>query len=66
MAAIIGNVIGILICGGLGGVGAWALVTAVGLSGIVGAIVAAFAGVALATALWVAGSSLLRALGGSR
>lgn len=63
MATIVGSIIGILVCGVLGGFGAWALVATLGLSGLAAAIVAAIAGITIATALWVAGSSLLRALG---
>jgi hypothetical protein len=63
MGSVIGSILGILVCGGIGGVGAWALVTTVGLSGTVGAIVAAVIGMVISVALWAGGWALLRALG---
>lgn len=63
MSSIVGSILGILFCGGLGAVAGWLLATAIGLAGVPAALVAALAGVVIATALWVAGTSLLRALG---
>ncbi|MBK7079554.1 MAG: hypothetical protein IPO75_02610 [Betaproteobacteria bacterium] len=63
MASIVGSILGILVCGGIGGAGGWALVTALGLTGTPGALVAAVAAMAVSAALWAGGSSLLRALG---
>jgi hypothetical protein len=63
MGSIVGSILGILLCGGLGGVSAWALVTALGLSGTPAALVAAIVGMMVSVALWAGGSSLLRALG---
>ena len=66
MASIVGSILGILFCGGLGALGAWQLVSGVGLSGVPAAIAAAVVAMAIAAALWVAGSALLRALGWHR
>jgi hypothetical protein len=63
MASIVGSIIAIIVCGGIGGVGGWALAAALGLTGVPGALVAAAAGIVLAAALWTAGSSALRAVG---
>jgi hypothetical protein len=60
--AIVWSVIGILVCGGLGGFAAWALVTSVGWVGTAGAIAAAVTGMVIAVALWAGMTSLLRAL----
>jgi flavin-dependent dehydrogenase len=49
-----------------GGVAAWALVDAIGLGGVTGALVAAVVGMAIAVAAWIVGTSLLRMLGGRR
>jgi hypothetical protein len=57
------TIVAIALCGGIGGVAGWALVTSLGLSGVVAAIIAASAGMAIATALWVGLTSLLRTLG---
>jgi hypothetical protein len=62
MASIVGSILGILFCGGLGALGAWLLVSGIGLSGVPAAISAAMLAMAIATALWLAGSALLRAL----
>jgi hypothetical protein len=66
MASIVGSILAILICGGLGALGAWLLVSGAGLSGVPAAIVAAVVATAIAAALWMAGSALLRALGWHR
>lgn len=63
MASILGSVISIIVCGGLGGVAGWALASALGLGGVAGALLAATVGIIVAAALWTAGSSALRALG---
>ena len=60
---IVWSVFGIFLCGGLGGLAAWALVTGLGLSGTLGAIVAAVVGMVLAVALWAAITALLRSFG---
>jgi len=61
--AILGSILGIFICGVAGGFAAWSAVTAWGLDGVAGAILAAVIGMAVATALWAGGSTLLRVLG---
>jgi hypothetical protein len=61
--AIVWSVIGILICGGLGGFAAWAFVTSVGWVGTAGAIAASVIGMVVAVALWAGLTSLLRAVG---
>ena len=60
--SILGSVLGIVLCGVLGGVAAWAIVRAIGLDGVPGAIAAAVVGMVVATAAWVAGTALVRAL----
>lgn len=61
--AVIGSILGIFVCGLAGGLAAWSAVSAMGLDGVVGAIVAAVIGMVVATALWAGGSTLLRMLG---
>jgi hypothetical protein len=61
--ALLGSILGILVCGVGGGFAAWATVTAWEIDGVLGAILAPVIGMVVATALWAAGSSLLRALG---
>ena len=61
--AIVWSVVGILICGGLGGFIAWLVVTGIGLAGTAGAIAAAVIGMVIAVALWAGLTSLLRAAG---
>ena len=61
--SIVFSILGIVVCGVLGGMTAWAIVAALGLGGTMGAIVAAIIGMFAAFALWAAGSSLLRAVG---
>jgi len=60
---IVWSVIGIFICGGLGGFAAWAFVATVGWSGTPGALAAAVIGMVVAAALWTGGTALLRSLG---
>ena len=60
---IVWSVIGIFICGGIGGFAAWAFVTALGWAGIPGALAAAVIGMVVAVALWTGGTALLRSLG---
>lgn len=57
--SILGSVVGIVVCGGVGGVAAWAFVTTMGWDGPFGAIVAAIVGMIVATAVFTAGVSLL-------
>ncbi len=60
--SIVGSVLGIVFCGSLGGVAAWAIVRAIGLDGVPGAIAAAVIGMVVATGAWIAGASFLCAL----
>ena len=60
--AIVWSVVGILVCGGLGGFAAWVLVTSVGWAGTAGAIAAAVIGMVIAVALWAGLTSLLRTM----
>ena len=57
------SVIGILVCGALGGTVAWAIVAALGWVGTLGALAAAVLGMFAAFGFWVGGSSLFRAFG---
>jgi len=61
--SMLGSILGILICGVAGGFAAWSAVTAWGVDGVLGAIVAAVIGMVVATALWAGGTSLMRVLG---
>jgi len=61
--AIVWSVVGIFVCGGLGGIAAWALVTSLGGAGTLGAIAAAIIGMVIAVALWTGLTALLRAMG---
>ena len=61
--SMLGSILGILVCGVGGGFAAWAAVTAMGVTGVVGAILAVVTGMVVATALWAGGTTLLRALG---
>jgi hypothetical protein len=60
--SILGSVLGIVVCGSVGGFAAWALVTVAGLRGTFGAIIAAVVGMLVATALWAAGAWLVNRL----
>lgn len=61
--SILVSILGIIVCGGIGGITAWAVVTAIGWDGTLGAILAAIIGMVVATAAWAGASSLLRVLG---
>ena len=61
--SLLGSILGILVCGVVGGVAAWSAMNALGFDGVSGALLAAVIGMVVATALWAGGSSLLRALG---
>ena len=60
---IVWSVIGIFICGGIGGFAAWTFVTAMGWAGVPGALAAAAVGMVVAAALWAGGTALLRTFG---
>ena len=61
--SMLGSILGILVCGVAGGYAAWTAVSAIGIDGVPGAILAAVIGMVVATALWAGVTSLLRALG---
>jgi hypothetical protein len=54
------NLVAIIVCGGLGGITGYRLVHFLELSGVMGALVAAFAAMLVATFAWAAGAALLR------
>jgi predicted PurR-regulated permease PerM len=60
MASTLGSILAIIVCGGIGAVAAWLLVSALGWTGTAGAIAAAMIGMVLAAALFVAGVALRR------
>ena len=60
---IVWSIIGIVVCGGLGGFAAWAFVTAMGWSGTPGALAAMVVGMVVAVALWTGVTALMRSLG---
>lgn len=60
---ILWSVVGILIAGAAGGVAGWWLIGVLGIGGPGGALVAAVAGMVVATAVWVAITVTLRRLG---
>jgi hypothetical protein len=61
--SLIIQLLAIAACGGGGALLAWLLVSALGWTGVGGAIAAAVAGMLAATLLWAGGVALLRALG---
>ena len=61
--SIFGSIVGILVCGVAGGFAAWMIVSALGIDGVTGALVAAVMGMIVATALFAGGSWLLRSVG---
>ena len=64
--SIVGSILGIVVCGGVGGIVAWAVVASLGWDGTLGAIAAAIIGMVVATAAWVALTSLLHTVRRSR
>jgi uncharacterized membrane protein YeaQ/YmgE (transglycosylase-associated protein family) len=60
--SIVGSILGIVVCGGIGGMVAWAIVRQLGWGGTFGAMIAAIIGMVVATAAWTALTSLLRML----
>lgn len=56
------NLVAIIVCGGLGGATGYGLVHALNLSGVTGALVAAFAAMLVATFAWAAGAALWRTI----
>ncbi len=61
--SMLGSLLGILVCGVAGGYAAWSAVTAWGVDGVPGAILAAVIGMVVATACWIGATTLLRKLG---
>jgi hypothetical protein len=62
VVSILLSLVAIVVCGGLGALAAVVLVNALGLGGVLSAIVAVFAGVLVATLLWALGIVALRSL----
>jgi len=60
--SLLSSLLGIVTCGGIGGLTAWWIVTLAGFNGTFGAIVAAVVGMFVATALWAGGVWLLNRL----
>lgn len=63
MKEIIVSIVVIIVCGAIGGVGAWWFTLWLGLTGPLGALVAAAAGMVIAVAAFVGVTTLLRGLG---
>ncbi len=53
------SIVAIVVCGTVGGVAAWAIVTSIGLTGIAASLVAAVVGMVIALAAWTAVITLL-------
>ena len=64
--SIIGSLLGIVVCGGIGGFAAWAIVTQLHWDGLLGAIVAVLIAMAIATGAFAALTSLLDRFRGPR
>jgi hypothetical protein len=62
VALVTVNLMAIIVCGGLGGATGYGLVHALNLSGVTGALVAAFAAMLVATFAWGVGSALLQTI----
>jgi hypothetical protein len=60
--SMLASILGIALCGGIGGVTAWAVVGALGVEGVAGAVLAAIVGMVVAFAAWTAGTALLSAI----
>jgi hypothetical protein len=63
LRSIFWSLIGIMISGAAGGVAGWAVISVLGWSGVLGALVAAAIGMVVATAVFVMITVLLRAIG---
>ena len=63
---LLASLAGIVVCGGIGGYVAWAVVSTLDIQGVAGAIVATALVMVVATALWIAGGWALRASGIAR
>ena len=62
MASILLSLVAISLCGGVGALVAFALVGALGLEGVIGALVAVVTAVLVATLLFAMGVAVLRSL----
>jgi hypothetical protein len=60
--SLMASIVAISICGAAGVLGAFAIVRALGLDGVVAALAAVIIGVLVATLLWAAGVAFLRAV----
>jgi hypothetical protein len=60
--SLMASIVAIAICGAAGVLGALATVRALGLDGVVAALVAVVIGVLIATLLWAGGVALLRSM----
>jgi hypothetical protein len=60
---IVASLAAIVVCGGAGGFLAWAVISALDIEGVAGAVLATAIGMIVATALWIAGGWALRASG---
>jgi hypothetical protein len=60
--SLIVRLLAIAVCGGSGGLLAWVIVSALGVTGVGGAIAGAVIGMVLATLLWACGIALINAL----
>ena len=58
MLSIVLYVLAIVVCGGLGAGAGWIVAGGIGLTGTPMALVAAFVGMIVATALWILGTAL--------
>ena len=64
--SILGSILGIVVCGGIGGFTAWAIVTRLHWDGLFGAIIAVLIGMTVAMGAWTALTSLLHRFRGTR
>ena len=62
VVSILLSLVAIILCGGAGALAAFALVSALGLDGVLSAIVAVLVAVVVATLLWALGVAVLRSL----
>ena len=60
--SIVWSVLGILVCGGVGGGAGWLVVRALELNGVPAALVALVVGMVLAVASWIGLTTLLRVM----
>ena len=63
MLNLVLNLLAIVVCGALGAGAGYGVVVLAGLGGVVGALLAAFVGMLVATAAWAGGVAALRAVG---